>query len=189
MKKTTKVLKGKIENVKRVRTRTGNSMVTFTVGETPCKAFGKGAETVSQWLQVDPNSAGEFEGFFEKRSEKFGQEFVAVHGKPIQTETIEKAGRLELAASGTGASGNLVASADSVTPEPIPAEKITGKVVSFPKPQIPSMVDYYETDFRRRGLMRKELEGRVGCVSPFQKEAASRILATMPKEPELMAVG
>src|SRR6267378_446209 len=100
MKKTTDVVKGKIENLKRIATRTENSMITFTVGRTPCKAFGKGAETVSRWMQLDPNSAGEFEGYFDKRSEKFGREFVAVHGKSIQTETIKNADPFVTAASG-----------------------------------------------------------------------------------------
>lgn len=121
MKKTTNVLKGRIENLRRVATRTGNPMVTFTVGGTPCKAFGKGAETVSQWMQVDPNSAGEFEGFFEKRSEKFGKEFVAVRGKPIEIKGNDNAGSLEMAALGEGASGTTLASTTSCSVEPIPA--------------------------------------------------------------------
>src|SRR5712671_5069412 len=69
MDKTTDVVKGRIENLKRIATRTPNSMITFTVARTPCKAFGKGAETVVRWIECDPNSAGEFEGHFEKRSE------------------------------------------------------------------------------------------------------------------------
>jgi hypothetical protein len=121
MKKTNKVLKGKIENVQRVRTRTGNSMITFTVGGTPCKAFGKGAETVIRWMEIDPHTAGEFEGFFEKRSERFGTEFVAAHGKPIEIKGIDHAGSLEMAASGAGASGTTLASAISGSVEPIPA--------------------------------------------------------------------
>ena len=76
MRKTNKVLKGRIENVQRVRTRTGNSMITFTVGGTPCKAFGKGADTVIRWMEIDPHTAGEFDGFFEKHSARFGTEFV-----------------------------------------------------------------------------------------------------------------
>ena len=121
MKKTNKVLKGKIENVQRVRTRTGNSMITFTVGGTPCKAFGKGAETVSRWMATDPHTAGEFEGFFEKRSARFGTEFVTVHGKAIEIKEIDNAGRLEMAVSGAGASGAALASALSSPVEPIPA--------------------------------------------------------------------
>src|SRR5258708_6261623 len=123
MNNTTSVLKGKIENLKRVSTRTGNSMVTFTVGGTPCKAFGTAAETLIRWIEVDPNSAGELEGFFEKRSEKFGKEFVTVHGKPIRTERIDNAGRFEMAASGTSASGAALASASSVPIELIAAKK------------------------------------------------------------------
>jgi hypothetical protein len=105
MKKKTVVVKGKIENMKRVLTRTENSRITFTVGGTPCKAFGKGAEAVSRWMQVDPNIVGEFEGYFDKRSEKFGREFVAVHGKAIQTERIDNANRLVMAASVARAPG------------------------------------------------------------------------------------
>jgi hypothetical protein len=121
VKKTNKVLKGKIENVQRVRTRTGNSMITFTVGGTPCKAFGKGAETVSRWMETDPHTAGEFEGFFEKRSERFGTEFVAVHSKAIEIKEIDHAGSLEMTASGAGGPGTALASALSGAAEPIPA--------------------------------------------------------------------
>ena len=119
----TDVVKGKIENLKRVATRTENSMITFTVGGTPCKSFGKGAETVSHWMQFDPNTAGEFEGYFDRRSEKFGREFVAVHGKPIETERIDNADRLEMAASGVGSPGVASASAPSCPVEPIPTKR------------------------------------------------------------------
>jgi len=121
MKAQTVVVKGKIENMKRVRTHTENSMVTFTVGGTPCKAFGKGAENLSRWMQIDPNSAGEFEGYFDKRSERFGREFVAVHGKAIETEKIKDADRLGMSASGAGASGS--ASEPSGPVEPIPTKR------------------------------------------------------------------
>lgn len=137
MKKTNKVVKGKIEKVERVRTRTGNSMITFTVGGIPCKAFGKGAETVIRWMETDPHTAGEFEGFFEKRSERFGTEFVAVHGKAIEIKEIDSAGSLEMAASGAGASGTAAASAISGPVEPIPGvskrEGLEGKTC-FPLP-------------------------------------------------------
>jgi hypothetical protein len=89
MKKTTAIVKGKIENMRRVATRTENSMVTFRVGGTPCKAFGKAADALIRWIETNPNITGELEGHFEKRSEKFGEEFVAVHGKEIQPDSIE----------------------------------------------------------------------------------------------------
>jgi hypothetical protein len=122
MKKKIEAVKGRIENLKRVVTRTENSMITFTVGGTPCKAFGKGAETVARWMQLDPNSAGEFEGYFEKRSEKYGREFVAVHGKPIQAERIEDPARPLIAASGFGAPG-ATSAAPSAPIEPVPAKE------------------------------------------------------------------
>jgi hypothetical protein len=121
MTKTTNVLKGKIENLKRVTTRTGNPMVTFTVGGTPCKAFGKGAKTVRQWVQVAPNNTAEFEGFFEKRSERFGEEFVVVHGKTIQTARIDNADRPVPAALQADAPGAALASAPSSPVQHIPA--------------------------------------------------------------------
>jgi len=126
MNKKTEVVKGKIENLKRVATRTENSMITFTVGGTPCKAFGKGAETVARWMQLDPNSAGEFEGYFDKRSERFGREFVAAHGKPIETVRIHNADSPEIAAAGTGTPLAASASAHSAPIEPIPAKKPIG---------------------------------------------------------------
>src|ERR1035437_6517969 len=123
MKKTTSIVKGKIENMKRVATSTENSMITFTVGGTPCKAFGKGAETVTRWVQDDPNSVGEFEGYFEKRSERFGREFVAAHGKLVETQRIDIAVSPEIAASGAESSGTASASELSVPVEPIPANE------------------------------------------------------------------
>jgi hypothetical protein len=126
MNETTDVVKGKIENLKRVATRTPNSMITFTVAGTPCKAFGKDAEAVVRWIERDPNSAGEFAGHFEKRSEKYGKEFVAVHGKPIETESIDKADRFAMAASGTGVPGAASASPSSAPTEPIPAKEPIG---------------------------------------------------------------
>jgi hypothetical protein len=126
MNETTDVVKGKIENLKRIATRTPNSMITFTVAGTPCKAFGKDAEAVVRWIGRDPNSAGEFAGHFEKRSEKYGKEFVAVHGKPIETERIDKADRFVMAASGTGVPGAASASAPSAPTEPIPAKEPIG---------------------------------------------------------------
>src|ERR1019366_2286883 len=126
MKKTTGIVKGKIENLKRVATSTENSMITFTVGGTPCKAFGKGAETVTRWVQDDPNSVGKFEGYFEKRSEKFGREFVAAHGKLVETQRIDDACRPVIAAPGVGAPGATAAAAPSTPTEPIPARRPIG---------------------------------------------------------------
>ena len=126
MNETTDVVKGRIENLKRIATRTPNSMITFTVGGTPCKAFGKDAEAVVRWIERDPNSAGEFAGHFEKRSEKYGKEFVAVHGKPIETARIDKADRFVMAASGTGVPGAASASAPPARNEPIPAKEPIG---------------------------------------------------------------
>jgi hypothetical protein len=126
MNETTDVVKGRIENLKRIATRTPNSMITFTVAGTPCKAFGKGAETVVRWIECDPNSAGEFAGHFEKRSEKYGKEFVAVHGKPIETERVDKADRFVMAASGTGAPGAASASVPPAPNETIPAKEPIG---------------------------------------------------------------
>src|ERR1700704_4983899 len=126
MKKTTDIVKGKIENLKRIATRTENSMITFTVGGTPCKAFGKGAETVSRWMQLDPNSAGEFEGYFDKRSEKFGKEFVAVHGKSIEIRRTESAANPGVATSGAGAPGAASVATPSAPIEPIPAKESIG---------------------------------------------------------------
>ena len=121
MKKAIHVVKGKIENLKRVATSTENSMVTFIVGGTPCKAFGKGAETLVRWMQFDPNSAGEFEGYFDRRSERFGREFVAVHGKPIETETLLNADRPVIVTSEAGAPKAKSAGAPSTPIESIPA--------------------------------------------------------------------
>jgi hypothetical protein len=126
MKKKVEVVKGKIEHLRRVPTSTENPMITFTVGGTPCKAFGKGAETVARWMQIDPNIAGEFEGYFEKRSEKFGREFVAAHGKAIETEKIKDADRPATAVSGRGAAGAPSAPRSSGPVEPIPAKEPIG---------------------------------------------------------------
>jgi hypothetical protein len=123
MRKTTDVVKGRIENLKRVPTRTENSMVTFKVRGTACKAFGKAAETLMRWIQLDPNSAGEFEGYFDKRSEKFGREFVAVHGKPSETNRIYNADNLVTAASGAGAPGAASPSSPPGPVEPIPTKE------------------------------------------------------------------
>ena len=123
MKKTTDVVIGKIENVKRIATRTENSMITFMVGKTPCKAFGKGAEKVTSWVQADPNSVGEFEGYFDKRSERFGKEFVAAHGKLIDTGRIADGNGLGKTSSGLGAPREASASAASAPTEPIPAKE------------------------------------------------------------------
>ena len=135
MKKTTDVLKGKIEDFRRVATRTETSMVTFKVGGTPCKAFGKGAEAVSRWIQFDPNISGEFEGYFETHSQRFGKEFVAVRGKCIQLERINNADRPLKGASGAATrSAEPVRSTRGQTPEAqsIPAQPphesaLTGK--------------------------------------------------------------
>src|SRR6266478_1922096 len=98
-------------------------MITFTVGKTPCKAFGKGAETVARWMQIDPNSAGEFEGYFDQRSEKFGREFVAVHGKPIEITKAENVDSPDMTPSGACAPATIEASAPSAQIEPIPAKE------------------------------------------------------------------
>ena len=142
MKKKTVVVKGKIENMKRVRTRTENSMITFTVGGTPCKAFGKGAEAVTRWMQLDPNSAGEFEGYFDKPSERFGREFVAVHGKAIETEKIDNADRLVMAASVAGAPGAASASAPSGPVEPIPTKEPIGPKTDLAAKESPTPLSY-----------------------------------------------
>jgi hypothetical protein len=126
MKKTTNVLKGKIENLKRVRTSTATSMITFSIGGTPCKAFGRGAETISQWIQVDPNSSGEFEGHFDRHSARFGTEFVAVHGRVIESERITNVVSPEMAVSGTAAPSAASASSPSAPVEPIPAKEPVG---------------------------------------------------------------
>jgi len=126
MTKKTVVVKGKIENMKRVRTRTENSMITFSVGGTPCKAFGKAAEAVTRWMQCDPNTVGEFEGYFDNRSERYGREFIAVHGKAIQTESINNADRLVMAASGAGAPTVASAATPSAPIEPKPAKEPIG---------------------------------------------------------------
>lgn len=123
MKKKVEVLKGKIEDLKRIATRTENSMATFKVGGTPCKTFGRGAEILTRWVQDDPNSVGEFEGYFDRRSERFGREFVAAHGKLIETKTIDKIESPEMAVSGTGSSGAASVSELSVSAEPIPANE------------------------------------------------------------------
>jgi hypothetical protein len=121
MKKTIHVVKGKIENLKRVVTRTENSMVTFRVGGTPCKAFGKGAEMMIRWVKDDPNSIGEFEGHFDGRSEKYGREFIAAHGRLVETKTIDKINSPDIAAPGTGVADTTSPSEPSVPAEPIPA--------------------------------------------------------------------
>jgi hypothetical protein len=141
MKKTV-VVKGKIENMKRVRTRTENSMITFTVGGTPCKAFGKGAEAVSRWRQLDPNSAGEFEGYFDRRSERVGREFVAVHGKVIETGRIDNAHRLMMAASGAGAPGAASASTPSGPVEPIPTKEPIGLKTDLAAKESPTPLSF-----------------------------------------------
>ena len=123
MKKKVEVLKGKIEDLKRIATRTENSMATFKVGGTPCKAFGRGAEILTRWVQDDPNSVGEFEGYFDRRSERFGREFVAVHGKLVETQRIDIAVSPKIAASGAESSGTASASELSVPVEPIPANE------------------------------------------------------------------
>ena len=142
MKKKTVVVKGKIENMKRVRTRTENSMITFTVGGTPCKAFGKGAEAVSRWMQVDPNIVGEFEGYFDRPSRKFGREFVAVHGKAIETERIDNADRFVMAASGAGAPGAASTSAPSGPVEPIPTKEPIGLKTDLAAKEPPTPLSY-----------------------------------------------
>ena len=111
------------------------------MGGTPCKAFGKSAETVSRWIQLDPNSAGEFEGYFDKRSERFRKEFVAVHGKPIETERIDNADRLEMASSGTGAPG--AASAPSGLVEPIPTKEPIGLKSDLAAKESPTPLGYF----------------------------------------------
>ena len=126
MDKKIKVLKRKIENLKRVATRTENSMVTFSVGGTPCKAFGRGAEITAHWVQDDPNSVGEFQGYFDRHSERFGREFVAVHAKLIETKTIDKISSPDMAASGTCASGAASTFEPSAPIEPIPAKEPIG---------------------------------------------------------------
>lgn len=124
MKKKVEVVKGRIENLRRVATRTENSMVTFTVSGTPCKAFGRAAETVALWVQEDPNSVGEFEGYFDEHSERFGREFVAAHGKLIKTQTIDRINSPDIAATGTVAPGAASASGPLVPAEPIPANEV-----------------------------------------------------------------
>jgi hypothetical protein len=110
------------------------------VGGTPCKPFGKSAETVSRWIQLDPNSAGEFEEYFDKHSERFGKEFVAVHGKPIETERIDNADRLEMAASVAGAPG--AASAPSGLVEPIPTKEPIGLKTDLAAKEPPTPLSY-----------------------------------------------
>jgi hypothetical protein len=136
MKKKTMILKGKVENLKRVPTSTANRMVTFTVGDTPCKAFGRGAETIRRWMQCDPNTVGEFQGHFDMHSERFGTEFVAIHGRAIQSDTITGASTDPPAVSGAVVSAAISASALPVVGQPItakepaqaPVERVVGKV-------------------------------------------------------------
>jgi hypothetical protein len=117
-------------------------MITFTVGRTPCKAFGKAAEAVSCWIQFDPNIAGEFEGYFDKRSERFGREFVAVHGKAIETERVDNADRYVMAASGAGAPGAASASAPSASIEPIPTKEPIGLKTDLAAKESPTPLSY-----------------------------------------------
>jgi len=132
MRKSIYVVKGKIESLKRVITRTENTMVTFMVGGIPCKAFGKGAEMMIRWVKDDPNSIGEFEGHFDGHSEKYGREFIATHGKLIETKTIDKLNSPDIASLGIGAAGAVSASEQSVPAEPIPASASVPAVVSAP---------------------------------------------------------
>jgi hypothetical protein len=125
MNRTTKIVKGKIDNFKRVATRTSNSMATFNVGKTQCKAFGKGAETLARWIAYDPNSAGEFEGYFETHSVKFGEECVAVHGKAIENHA-DNTDRFVSSTSGVHGSVAALAAAPSSPTEPIPAKEPIG---------------------------------------------------------------
>ena len=138
MRKKVEVVKGKIEDLKRIATRTENSMVTFKVGGTPCKAFGRRRETVARWMQLDPNSAGEFEGYFDKRSEKFGREFVAVRGKPIEDKKIDNADCFWMAAAGAGALGAASTSIPSGPVEPIPAKEPLGLKTDLAAKELPS---------------------------------------------------
>jgi hypothetical protein len=143
MKNKVEVVKGRIERLKRVVTRTENSMVTFTVNGTPCKAFGKGAEMMTRWMQHDPNSVGEFEGYFDRHSDKFGREFVAAHGKLIETERIDKINSPDIAQSGTIGSGTASAPEPSVPAEPIPATDqialVTDLAAKAPSNPLPCM--------------------------------------------------
>lgn len=83
MHKANATLKGKLNPVKRVRTSTKTTMATFSVDETPCKAFGENAEVLLRWAS---GNLVELDGYYETRSQKFGREFVAVRGQLLWDE-------------------------------------------------------------------------------------------------------
>jgi len=88
MQKTTAILKGKLDSMRRVKTHTQTSMVTFSVDGTACKAFGQAAEALLGWT---PGDVVELQGSYETRSQKFGREFVAVHGQRLRNENTASA--------------------------------------------------------------------------------------------------
>jgi hypothetical protein len=114
MQKANVTLKGKLDSVRRVRTRTETSMVTFSVAETPCKAFGGNAEVLLGWA---PGNLVELHGYYETRSQRFGREFLAVRGRLLRKENS--------------------ASAVSVSEEKRTIDKRETSQVSVPSPSAP----------------------------------------------------
>jgi hypothetical protein len=93
-------------------------------------------------MQLDPNSAGEFEGYFDKPSERFGREFVAVHGKAIETERVDNADRFVMAAPGAPAPDAASASAPSGPVEPIPTKDPIGLKTDLAAKESPTPLSY-----------------------------------------------
>jgi hypothetical protein len=103
----------------------------------------------------------------------------------------EEAGRSSLKEEVSNESPSQLGAAPAPAPATIPAEK----VVVLPKLRVPSMADFHEITYRdslKKGWMTvKDLEQKLAKdgIPPAQKEAAQRILASLPKQPELMAAG
>jgi hypothetical protein len=125
MQKTNAALKGKLDSIRRVKTRTEMSMATFSVDEAACKAFGQAAEVLLGWA---PGDIVELQGSYETRSQKFGREFVADHGQRLRKENTASAVFVPQEPRTIDDSETSKASAPSPsTPtEPIPAKEPIG---------------------------------------------------------------
>ncbi len=123
---TTEVLKGKLENVRKVKTSTPNSMVTFMVGGTPCKCFGGVADQLLAWISTKGTpEALEVHGHFDRPTERFGREFIVERGRPIAAEQTNNASS-ERTASKTVAPATASGSTPVRPVEPIAARDQIG---------------------------------------------------------------
>jgi hypothetical protein len=125
MHKANVTLKGKLDSLQRVPTRTATIMVTFSIDKTPCKAFGKEAEA---FLSRAHGKIVELLGYYETHLPKFGREFVTVGARLLPNESSASTASAPEVGQGIdkGEAPQLSVQSPSAPIEPIPVKESIG---------------------------------------------------------------